>query len=233
MKYESSKQQLVKQEPAFFFFSRAASCIEQYAEVGQPALVKALEDLNRALEADPQLVEAYVTKGWVLQQQGDFPSACVQYETALQIQPNQKIALLNASGVYILLGQYQTALDMLKRLALIDPMLPDLHVNLGMLSVHLGEWDEALARFNHAIELAPENANAHWNRAQLWLKKGNFEAGLPEFEWRLKLFRYLRVRSSQPDWDGRTVPDAIIAVITEGGYGDAFQFYRYLPWVKN
>ena len=72
----------------------------------------------------------------------------------------------------------------------------------------------------------------HRNRAYARLFLGDFERGWPEHEWRLKCRRHLGCRIERPAWRGEHLPDKIIVLHFEQGYGDTLQFIRYAALVK-
>jgi hypothetical protein len=62
--------------------------------------------------------------------------------------------------------------------------------------------------------------------------QGNFGEGWREYEWRWSR-KQLRPRQfQQPIWDGGPLNGKKILVHAEQGFGDTFQFIRYLPLVK-
>jgi tetratricopeptide (TPR) repeat protein len=146
--------------------------------------------------------DALHSDGIALYRQDRFDEALVLYERALALQPNFP-AQLNSKGF----------------------LLQD-----------LGRMDEALACFGRAVELAPEFAMARLNLGMAQLKLGDWQNGWDNYEARWtgsaeagngSLSRPL---SPLPQWNGE--PDTQgkrLLVITEQGFGDTFQFARYLP----
>jgi len=110
--------------------------------------------------------------------------------------------------------------------------LADARQNLAATLVERGRRHEAIACYQEAVRLNPNSAEAHWSLARLFLQTGDFERGWQEFEWRLehpvmKLKRPFR----EPRWDGSDLGGRTILLYTEGGFGDALQFCRYVPLV--
>src|SRR5262249_22476844 len=106
------------------------------------------------------------------------------------------------------------------------------HNNLGHALQVLGRAEEALASLQKALTLRPDYAEAHWNRAQVWLQQGNFEQGWPEHEWRLQLPEAGARPPAQPRWDGSPLAGQRILLHAEQDMGDTLQFIRYAPLVK-
>jgi hypothetical protein len=101
-----------------------------------------------------------------------------------------------------------------------------------MTLARMGEWDEAMACYDRAIELRPDFGEAHRNRALGWLTLGDFARGFPEIEWRFRCrcppgFSFLRAR-----WTGEELRGQTILLHWEQGLGDTVQFIRFAPVVK-
>jgi hypothetical protein len=75
-----------------------------------------------------------------------------------------------------------------------------------------------------------DNVEADCRLAQYHLLTGNFEAGLAEFQARLKLPSATYPKFSQPMWLGEeAVEGKTILIHVDEGLGDTIQFARYLP----
>lgn len=96
--------------------------------------------------------------------------------------------------------------------------------------------DDALVCLDKANAIDPNFAGAHWNRAQIFLLRGNFKQGWQEYEARLHspevIKRFGFREFSEPIWDGSDIGDKTLLVYAEQGYGDAIQFCRYLPLLQ-
>jgi len=84
--------------------------------------------------------------------------------------------------------------------------------------------------YEHATQLQPDYAQAHFNLGVTLLQLGNYQRGLVEYDWRWRTNQFTPFQCPQPQWDGRPIPDQTLLIHTEQGAGDAVQFARYLPW---
>ena len=83
--------------------------------------------------------------------------------------------------------------------------------------------------YEHAIELQPEYAQAHFNLGMTLLQLGDYTRGFAEYEWRWQTGQFTPFQCPHPQWDGTPIPDKTLLIHTEQGAGDAIQFARYLP----
>jgi len=104
---------------------------------------------------------------------------------------------------------------------------------LGQVSARLGETAEAVRCYRRAMEAQPQEAEAHFELALLYLRKGNYRAGFIEYEWRLRRENCIAPRYAQGAvWRGQALDGARLMLHAEQGLGDAMQFIRFLPEVS-
>jgi hypothetical protein len=102
------------------------------------------------------------------------------------------------------------------------------HQNLGVVLAQQLKLEAALAAYAKAIQLQPDNAEAHVNRALVWLQQGDYPKGFEEYEWRHKRPDYTRP-FAQPRWSGSPLRGKTLLIWSEQGFGDTLQFARFLP----
>ncbi len=146
---------------------------------------------------------------------------------------NDALPLMNLCRLFRLNGR----LDEARRAGERAVALGTLHaalVDLGDTYVALGESDLALETFERAVAKNPNVARARLGLAQALLMKGEFRAAWPEYEWRYKLAATENIlpKFKQPQWNGMALKSSSLLIVAEQGYGDCFQFARYLPLVS-
>lgn len=88
-----------------------------------------------------------------------------------------------------------------------------------------------------AVEIAPNDANAHRNLAIMLLHSGNYRRGFQELDWRWKLFRdgnakTIDFRNRIPSPPARTLEQVKgkgVLLYGEQGAGDVINFVRFVP----
>ena len=186
--------------------------------------------------------------GTALEANGELNAALDSFREAIRLQPDLAAAHNNLGTVLKSLGRSREAIASFEEAVRLNGDLAEAHVGLGG-ALHLAKrMDEAVAAYDRALQLQgdpgraagevqpatihPDLASVRNNRAIALLLLGDFAAGWPEYEWRWHLKDAPRRTWSQPAWDGSPLDGRRILLHAEQGYGDALQFIRYAPLVR-
>jgi tetratricopeptide (TPR) repeat protein len=110
-----------------------------------------------------------------------------------------------------------------------DPLM--VH-HLGVAYYNVGKFVEAMGAYRKAIEMKPDFAMAHCDLSALLILTGDAEGGWREYEWRWRAVEPGRLHAKFTGatfWDGSDLAGKRIILHTEGGFGDAIQYFRYAP----
>jgi len=99
---------------------------------------------QRAVEADPQLSDAYINLGRLAHEAGDPPEAVRLYHLALEASPDDPIGHYNLALALEDLPNPGAAVAHYRRAVTLDPVFADAHFNLGRLLEQLGRHAEAV-----------------------------------------------------------------------------------------
>jgi tetratricopeptide (TPR) repeat protein len=113
----------------------------------------------------------------------------------------------------------------------LDPKAAQFRNGLSQVCFDRGEYDLGYAAIMDALACDPEHPESHLSLAHALLALGLWRAGWAEYEWRFrsKLYGNAMVRPNRPIWSGAPLPGRTLAVSADQGFGDSFQFARYLP----
>jgi tetratricopeptide (TPR) repeat protein len=200
---------------------------------GRGELVDALRLIEAATRANPSSAEIARDMGSVLERMGRLEEAKASFERALALRPQHAGTVYKSAHLLHKLGRYEEALATYDRAAAIAEGDAADYNDLGLALAAVGRRDEALAAFARAIGLDPSCADAHFNRALLYLLLGDFDRGWAEYEWRWRVGLGDGTSSTLPiaDWTGEPVDGKTVYLYFEQGFGDAIMFVRYVPLV--
>ncbi len=215
-------------------YRRAVALKPDYAEA-ESNLGVTLKELGRLPEAEtsyrravalkPDYAKAHSNLGNTLKELGRLSEAEACYRRAVALLPDYVEALSNLGVTLKELGRLNEAEACCRRAVALMPDYAEGESNLGIILTELGRFPEAEVSCRRAVALKPDYAEAHLNLSLLNLLKGDFENGLPGYEWR----REKRKRTfSKPQWfGGEPLGGKTILLHSEQGLGDTLQFCRY------
>lgn len=188
--------------------------------------------MRRALEINPDFVQAHNNLGAVLQDQKRFDEALEQYRAALALDEKSVESLINVGAVQQMQGHPEQSLDFQRRALAIDPNNSRAHYSMAAALHALHRTDEAIENYAEAIRLKPDYAEAYYNRSFVWLSRGDFARGWPDYEWRFRCKDYVGRRFDAPRWDGSPLAGRTLLVHAEQGLGDTMHFIRYVKLLE-
>ena len=225
-------------EPALAFFVEALrlrpefyECRLDHANLLQQLgrFADAVSAYDAALELFPGDPDLLNNRGAALRELGDLDAALECFDAALAARPAFAPALFNRGTLLLKMAPPEAALACYDAALALRPGYADAQVGRGVALKALCRFDEAEAAFDAAIALEPNSAHALNNKGALQLLRGDFARGLEGYEYRwISTGIYKRVlKFPIPEWRGETGKHVL--VYDEQGFGDTFQFSRYLP----
>jgi len=187
------------------------------------------------LGVTPEDADTLNNLGVALQNSGKLDEALAAFNQALQLQPKAHV-YCNMANVYVDKGDYVQAHHCYQQGLLLDSDSVKTLGSLGAFYMGQMELEKALTYLEKAIALDPSFAGAYWNRSLILLLQGNFKEGWRTYDARFDspdvVQRYGRREFGRPMWEGQPIPGKTLLVYAEQGFGDSFQFCRYLPLVQ-
>lgn len=189
-----------------------------------------LEAYAREISQDPANLAAYLRLGNALHELERYDEAVAVYDKALAQMPGTGALYHNRGNSLLELDRWGDAIASYRKALCLMPDFADAYVTIATALQALRKPYEAMANCHRALAIDPSCAEAHWNLALALLQVGEFEQGWREFEWRWRKrgFTSKDRAFSQPLWDGSSLNGQTILVHAEQGFGDTFQFVRYL-----
>ena len=140
--------------------------------LSQNNLDAARREVDAALALTPEMVEAILMLGYVLEKTGNQSEAVDRYSEVLEIDPGNVRALRSRSSTNYLLRRDQEAIEDLERLCALGLDGDGARIRLAVASFRLGELDTAREHYRKALDL---NLEA-WDEAQVRYHLGMIEA---------------------------------------------------------
>ncbi len=154
---------------------------------------------------------------------------------AAALAPADFVAMFDYGSALMRASRYRESLDVFRRclaLAKGDDAATAMH-HIGMAHHDLGNFCKAIAWYDQAIALVPEDRELRRSRGIARLCSGRLAEGLFDFEitWQEPAEKPI-ARSGIPRWRGEPLDGKTIIVSHEQGFGDTIQFCRFLPRLK-
>jgi len=115
-------------------------------------------------------VANYIEDGQTYLKEGDLIRARIEFQNALQINPNKIEAIMALADIAERSGDWQRVFGLLTKAVEVDEKNLDAHLRLGKLMVSANELDKAMASVKAAEALAPNSADVMALKAALLFK---------------------------------------------------------------
>jgi len=199
---------------------------------------QAVASYRAALALRPGWAEAHNNLGCAFLALKQREEAEKSFRRAIAARPDYATAHGNLAGVLGLAAlardEHGEAIPHFQRVLELKPGFLEAYANLAACFLALGRFTESIDACRQALAIRPDFAAAHWNLSLVLLLQGHHEEGWREYEWRWQcppMSDGCR-NFSTPQWDGSPAPGHTILLHAEQGFGDAIQFLRYLPLVR-
>jgi tetratricopeptide (TPR) repeat protein len=131
-----------------------------------------IEELRRALAADPDDVTARVTLGAILAQRGERQQAKELFAEALRLEPGYAKAHYNLGLTLAGEGDDLRAIEHYRQALASDPGHERAQLQLAAASLRLGRDREAVEAYDRFIELEPNDESARLRQALILIRLG-------------------------------------------------------------
>jgi tetratricopeptide (TPR) repeat protein len=136
-------QQAIRVDPSFMYSYDNLNRLYLY-QLGEVS--RAVDLCRRQLARNPERYSAYDNLGWAYVGQGELDKARVAFEKAVELNPKSTLDLYRLAHVLRLQKQYPKAVEVLRRITLVDPK-SRIDYDLGLLHGRMGNTDESRRYF--------------------------------------------------------------------------------------
>jgi tetratricopeptide (TPR) repeat protein len=217
--FKSKKSRSQALQKLLAFTDQEADAGNQYALLGRSIINsstygkkssapdKAKEDLDRALEIDPDFVEAHFARGRLLYEWEKYEDAISDFIACLKLRPKGYArAEYSLAEVYLRLSRAEEALDMIQRAIAHNPKDMDMYLIRAKARYLLGDYQSALADARMAAKANYVGFPGSFLPSQILAANGQVDEAAKE----------LALMSEQIDKDGlANLAEAYLAVDPE------------------
>ena len=140
------------------------------------AAARARVAAEKALSIDENLAEAHTSLGLVLKDHDwDFAAAAKSFERAIELNPSYATARQWYAENLVLLGEYDAALEQMRRAAELDRFSLIIDAGVGWTLLQARRYDEAAEHLRRTLELDPDFARAHFYLGRVYEQLGRWE----------------------------------------------------------
>jgi tetratricopeptide (TPR) repeat protein len=136
----------------------------------------ALQESDKAIEADPMRAQGYLNKAWCLIEMGKNPDAQKWLEKAIAIEPDNEIGHLNMADYYRKIRQLDLAVKHYRMALDIKPNSPRIYSNLAGTLGDMGQWKEAEQVTQKALTFNPKDGISLGYLGYIALERRDYES---------------------------------------------------------
>ena len=189
---------------------------------------------QRACRLNPKDPENWSNCGAYLKAAGSVEEAVRFQRQAVELNPRSASAQSNLANALGAVGRWDEARTWAQKALKSEPNSPDYHYNHGIILKELGDYPAAQKAFQKAQALSGGHVKARLHEALIDLAQTDFAAGWEGYESRWLQPDCKEKRSfPKPLWNGEAITGKRVLVHAEQGFGDSFQFLRYIPMLEH
>ena len=144
---------------------------------------KAIENYERAITLDPELVEAYLGLGRIyLVETQEFDKTLEMYEAARDLAPDDPYTRTSLAYAHSVMGNYQESVNEYVAAVQMQSEDADIFLNLGYAYEKMSMDLAALNAYRRAFELSPRDPRAAQQLAHIYYGAGLFDQAISAYE---------------------------------------------------
>jgi len=148
---------------------------------------EALPNFLKAIQINPNFVEAQYNLGILYEKQGEVNKALEQYRQAVQVSPNFVNAYNNLGVVLLKQDKTDEAIKYLQQALQINPSLASAHINMGLALSNQDKLNDAVVHYNKALQISSNLPKAQFQLGAALVNLGRTEQGVHHLKRTLEI----------------------------------------------
>ena len=181
----------IREDPSYALaFASRSMALTAYAGITSASTNRerydsALSDARKAIALAPDLAEGHVALAYYFETGAlDFARANNEYERALALAPGNAQVLRRYGLFAVRMGRAESGIVAARRAVVLDPLSHSAHNDLGAALFSTRQHTEAIAAYQHAIALDPEDLDNLVYQGIAYYALGEFERAYTSCESR-------------------------------------------------
>lgn len=145
-------------------------------------LPEAIADHERALNANPQLVQAHINLISLYARTGQFDKAERHYREAIAINPNMADSFYNYGVMLTMQDRFSEAAKAFEHSLELNPANAEAHHNYAVMIEREGRLDEAAQHYRQAIANKPSHRMAHFHLGRILVNQDKLAEAIEQFQ---------------------------------------------------
>ena len=147
----------------------------------------AINNYRKAIELEPDSIEAYKRRAAVYYANGDFALAIPDYDRVIKLAPEDAAGFYGRGAALSNSGDFDRAVEDYTRAIELNPQNANYVFSRGLAFFNRKEYDKAIADYNRAIKLDASYAEAYNNRGNALDEQGNNDAAIKDYTKAIEL----------------------------------------------
>lgn len=156
------------------------------AYAGMQMFGEAINHYQKALDIDPEYLDAYLGLASVSMKLGQHEKAESIYKIVLELDDQNELVYLYLGNLYAMQGKYDEAIDSFKKTLERNPFSINAFNGLGLSYAWKGETDKALNIYRQTLRQYPESTVIRNSLGTLYMQLGEPEKAIAEFSTSLE-----------------------------------------------
>ncbi|MEA2723788.1 MAG: hypothetical protein QOH59_1559 [Gemmatimonadales bacterium] len=169
---------------------RAHAALGNVYFFGEQDYESARDELQKAIDVEPNFAPAYNMLGYSYSALGDYPEAEKAFKKYIELVPNDPNPYDSYAELLMKTGKFDESLTQYRKALSIDPHFVGSHFGIASNLLYQGKHDQALAQAQKLDEAAQNDADrrlALFTRALVYADQGNNDAAVKEIQKRYDL----------------------------------------------